>query len=359
VAEHASTEGWGAPEQSITTSAAEPSRPVAPTAARVLALQRAAGNRATARMLARNGDRSGWAGHGTAIGDTEPSRDYTTDPAYVDRIIDNATYDILANRFQVRHASGRWVDLDYRQIVQDMAAARASHPPGTVTLQVPPVYRDEATGLLFPSFFNDHTAPNICQVVRAIEAQRPEHERQMRDALIEVAVSVHGIAHGALAGSAAAMHTPGRRNLAEPDAEVAGASSRASRFGTVAEAIRSATTRVARRIAVLRSGIRQAMRDGDAATAERLVQQARADADRIRSGTASVLAEEMPQLSQARREELARQLGVAAEQTMERTGVRVEVIPGPPGQVRGSPGGVERSGQLATPRSYGGQRRGP
>jgi hypothetical protein len=131
----------------------------------------------------------------------EPGPDYNSDNAYIDNIA-HAYYDLLTNRFELLHNDGTGFDLDADRITR---AAKAGQRSAGGAFAGGLFFRNTENKKIYPVFLTAGTIPNIVACWNEIEKQAPEARNRLRDALIDVAISAHGVAKATIsAGQKAA-----------------------------------------------------------------------------------------------------------------------------------------------------------
>lgn len=135
----------------------------------------------------------------------QPGTDYMSDNAYIDNI-GHAYYDLLTNRFELQHNDGTSFDLDADKIKR-VAKAGQLGPGGPLAGGL--FFRNKQNNKIYPVYFTAGTIPNIVACWNEIEKQTPEALNRTRDALIDVALSAHGVAQATISAGqkAAAMRS--------------------------------------------------------------------------------------------------------------------------------------------------------
>jgi hypothetical protein len=133
----------------------------------------------------------------------EPGQDYMADPAYVDNVV-HATYNLLTNLFEMQHADGTSFDIDADRI-RKAARSGQKAPGGAIAGGL--FFRSTKDRKIYPVFFTAGTIPNIVACWDEVEKATPEALNQTRDALIDVAVAAHGVAHASIKSSQQAAKT--------------------------------------------------------------------------------------------------------------------------------------------------------
>jgi len=125
----------------------------------------------------------------------DPGTDYSNDEAYIDNIV-HAWYDILADRLQVEYQDGTAIDLDTDSILK-LAAAGGQEPGGGI-FAGGLFFRNRLNGKIYPVYFTPTNIPNIVAAFKEIEKQMPQSIENLKQALIDVAISAQGVAQGVL-----------------------------------------------------------------------------------------------------------------------------------------------------------------
>jgi hypothetical protein len=124
----------------------------------------------------------------------EPGPDYKSDSTYIDNIT-HAYYDLLTNLFELIHKDGTSFDLDADKI-KHVAQAGQQGPGGAFGGGL--FFRNKENNKIYPVNFTAGTIPNIVACWNGIDQQIPGALNRTRDALIDMAINVHGVAHATI-----------------------------------------------------------------------------------------------------------------------------------------------------------------